>query len=147
MPDSITVALVHGAYADSSSWSGVIERLQAKGVQVTAIVNPLRGITIDSEYVASALQQIPGPVLVVGHSYGGAVMSNAATPIGDAPYQASRTSRHKAGPCAEQRSWGVTHATQTVPLQGRPDGCAAVGTRRTVKGDAQASEMCGLIDR
>jgi pimeloyl-ACP methyl ester carboxylesterase len=75
----LTVALVHGAFADSSSWTGVIERLQRKGVQVTAIANPLRGISIDSAYVASALGQIPGPVLAVGHSYGGAVISNAAT--------------------------------------------------------------------
>jgi pimeloyl-ACP methyl ester carboxylesterase len=66
----LTVALVHGAFADSSSWTGVIERLQKKGVQVTAIANPLRGISIDSAYVASALGQIPGPVLAVGHSYG-----------------------------------------------------------------------------
>ena len=79
MADAITVALVHGAFADSSSWNGVIERLLAKDIRVTAIVNPLRGIAIDSAYVASALQQIPGPVLAVGHSYGGAVISNAAT--------------------------------------------------------------------
>jgi pimeloyl-ACP methyl ester carboxylesterase len=57
----------------------VIERLQAKGVQVTAPANPLRGISIDSAYIASLLGQIPGPVLAVGHSYGGAVISNAAT--------------------------------------------------------------------
>jgi pimeloyl-ACP methyl ester carboxylesterase len=74
-----TVALVHGAFADSSSWTSVIERLQAAGVPVTAIVNPLRGIKHDSAYVASALAQIPGPVLAVGHSYGGAIISNAAT--------------------------------------------------------------------
>jgi pimeloyl-ACP methyl ester carboxylesterase len=79
MPNALTVALVHGAFADGSSWNGVIERLQAKGVQVTAVVNPLRGIAIDSEYVASAFQQIPGSVVAVGHSYGGAVISNAAT--------------------------------------------------------------------
>jgi pimeloyl-ACP methyl ester carboxylesterase len=75
----LTVVLVHGAFADASSWTGVIERLQASGVQVTAVANPLRGISIDSAYVASVLQQIPGPVLAVGHSYGGAVISNAAT--------------------------------------------------------------------
>jgi pimeloyl-ACP methyl ester carboxylesterase len=74
----LTVVLVHGAFADASSWSGVIERLQAAGVQVTAPANPLRGITVDSAYVASFVQQIPGPVLLVGHSYGGAVISNAA---------------------------------------------------------------------
>ena len=71
--------LVHGAFADASSWNGVIERLQAQGVQVTAPANPLRGIAIDSAYIASVLNQIPGPVLAVGHSYGGAVISNAAT--------------------------------------------------------------------
>jgi pimeloyl-ACP methyl ester carboxylesterase len=74
-----TVVLVHGAFADASSWSGVIERLQAKGVEVIAPANPLRGIGADSAYTASVFEQIPGPVLAVGHSYGGAVISNAAT--------------------------------------------------------------------
>jgi pimeloyl-ACP methyl ester carboxylesterase len=75
----LTVVLVHGAFADSSSWNGVTERLQAKGVNVMAAANPLRGISHDSAYVASVFGQIPGPVLAVGHSYGGAVISNAAT--------------------------------------------------------------------
>jgi pimeloyl-ACP methyl ester carboxylesterase len=75
----LTVVLVHGAFADSSSWAGVIERLKASGVQVTAAANPLRGVSHDSAYVASVFDQIPGPVLAVGHSYGGAVISNAAT--------------------------------------------------------------------
>ncbi len=74
-----TVVLVHGAFADGSSWNEVIERLQAEGVQVTAPANPLRGISIDSAYINSFLDQIPGPVLAVGHSYGGAVITNAAT--------------------------------------------------------------------
>jgi pimeloyl-ACP methyl ester carboxylesterase len=74
-----TVVLVHGAFADASSWNGVIELLQANGVEVTAPANPLRGIAIDSAYVAGVLEEIPGPVLAVGHSYGGAVISNAAT--------------------------------------------------------------------
>jgi len=74
-----TVVLVHGAFADASSWNGVIERLQAEGVQVTAPANPLRGISIDSAYINSFLEQIPGPVLAVGHSYGGAVITNATT--------------------------------------------------------------------
>jgi pimeloyl-ACP methyl ester carboxylesterase len=74
-----TVVLVHGAFADASSWNEVIERLQADGVQVTAPAIPLRGISIDSAYINSFLDQIPGPVLAVGHSYGGAVISNAAT--------------------------------------------------------------------
>src|ERR671917_77891 len=74
-----TVVLVHGAFADGSSWNEVIERLQAEGVQSTAPPNPLRGISIDSAYINSFLDQIPGPVLAVGHSYGGAVITNAAT--------------------------------------------------------------------
>ena len=72
-----TVVLVHGAFADAGSWAPVTERLVAAGVPVTAIVNPLRGIKHDAAYVASAINQIPGPVLAVGHSYGGAVITNA----------------------------------------------------------------------
>ncbi len=74
-----TVVLVHGAFADSSSWNGVIERLQAKDVRVIAFANPLRGISTDSAYLAALLNEIPGPVVAVGHSYGGAVITNAAT--------------------------------------------------------------------
>jgi pimeloyl-ACP methyl ester carboxylesterase len=77
--DKLTVVLVHGAFADASSWNGVIERLQAKGIDVAAPPIPLRGITHDSAYLASFLKQIPGRVLAVGHSYGGAIISNAAT--------------------------------------------------------------------
>jgi pimeloyl-ACP methyl ester carboxylesterase len=66
---------------DSSGWNGVIERLQAENIPVKALVNPLRGIAADSAYVASALRQIPGRVLAVGHSYGGAVITNAATTV------------------------------------------------------------------
>jgi pimeloyl-ACP methyl ester carboxylesterase len=76
---SPTVVLVHGAFADASSWSGVTKRLESAGVSVKAIVNPLRGIKADSAYVASAINQTPGPVLAVGHSYGGAIISNAAS--------------------------------------------------------------------
>src|ERR671910_662946 len=74
-----TVVLVHGAFADGSSWNGVIERLQAEGIRVTAPANPLRGISIDSAYINSFLEQIEGPVLAVAHSYGGAVITNSAT--------------------------------------------------------------------
>jgi pimeloyl-ACP methyl ester carboxylesterase len=73
-----TVVLVHGAFADASGWSGVISRLQAKGIPVVAPANPLRSVSGDAAYLASAVNQIPGPVLLVGHSYGGMVISNAA---------------------------------------------------------------------
>jgi pimeloyl-ACP methyl ester carboxylesterase len=79
MAETPTVVLVHGAFADASSWNGVVELLQARGVNVTAPANPLRGIAHDAAYIAGVLEQTPGPVLAVGHSYGGAVLSNAAT--------------------------------------------------------------------
>ena len=75
----LTVVLVHGAFADASSWTGVIERLQKAGVQVTAPANPLRGLASDSAYLASFLNQMSGPVLAVGHSYAGAVITNAGS--------------------------------------------------------------------
>jgi pimeloyl-ACP methyl ester carboxylesterase len=65
-PAPLTVVLVHGAFADASSWNGVIERLQDAGMQVMAPPNPLRGISTDSAYIASFLNQLPGPVLAVG---------------------------------------------------------------------------------
>jgi len=71
------VVLVHGAFADAGSWAGVTKRLISAGVSVTAIVNPLRGLKTDAAYVASIISQTPGPVLAVGHSYGGAVITNA----------------------------------------------------------------------
>jgi pimeloyl-ACP methyl ester carboxylesterase len=67
-----TIVLVHGAFADASSWNGVIERLQQQGYTVIATANPLRGLAADSAYTASLLNQIDGPVLLVGHSYAGA---------------------------------------------------------------------------
>jgi pimeloyl-ACP methyl ester carboxylesterase len=78
-----TVVLVHGAFADASGWAGVIERLMAAGVPVRAVVNPLRGVSADSAYAASVIRQIAGPVLAVGHSYGGAVITNAGSMAGN----------------------------------------------------------------
>jgi pimeloyl-ACP methyl ester carboxylesterase len=77
-PTQPTVVLVHGAFADASSWDGVIERLQQQGCTVVAPANPLRGVATDSAYLASVVNQLDGPVLLVGHSYGGAVITNAA---------------------------------------------------------------------
>ena len=74
-----TIVLVHGAFADASSWNGVIGRLQQEGYTVIAPANPLRGVTADSAYTASLLGQIDGPVLLGGHSYGGVVITNAAS--------------------------------------------------------------------
>jgi pimeloyl-ACP methyl ester carboxylesterase len=74
-----TVVLVHGAFADASGWGGVITRLASRGYPVTAPANPLRGVTSDSDYLASVLATITGPIILVGHSYGGEVITNAAT--------------------------------------------------------------------
>jgi pimeloyl-ACP methyl ester carboxylesterase len=73
--------LVHGAWADASGWTPVIERLQKDGYTVDAPPNPLRGLTSDAQYIASYLKQIKGPVVLVGHSYGGAVITNAAVGV------------------------------------------------------------------
>ncbi|MFI8006084.1 alpha/beta fold hydrolase [Streptomyces sp. NPDC086010] len=74
-----TVVLVHGAWADASGWDEVSESLQAKGYPVVATANPLRGLSGDSAYLAARLKAIKGPIVLVGHSYGGAVITNAAT--------------------------------------------------------------------
>jgi pimeloyl-ACP methyl ester carboxylesterase len=73
-----TIVLVHGAWADSTGWSGVIKRLDKDGYDVLAPATPLRSLSGDAAYVASFLAQTPGPIVLVGHSYGGAVITNAA---------------------------------------------------------------------
>ena len=74
-----TIVLEHGAWADGSSWDGVIGLLQAEGYTVYAPPDPLRGLANDSATLADFLKTITGPVIVVGHSYGGMVITNAAT--------------------------------------------------------------------
>src|SRR5437667_6502371 len=74
-----SIVLIHGAWADGSGWSGVISRLQDQGYTVYAPSNPLRSLASDSAYIADFLQSISGPIILVGHSYGGAVITNAAT--------------------------------------------------------------------
>jgi len=74
-----TIVLVHGAWADASSWTKVIQRLQAAGHEVVAIPNTLRGVAADAAVVRAYLDTIEGPVVLVAHSYGGFVITNAAT--------------------------------------------------------------------
>ncbi|WP_371526003.1 alpha/beta hydrolase [Streptomyces sp. NBC_01283] len=81
-----TVVLVHGAFTDASSWSGTIRRLQRVGYPVLAPANPLRGLSADTAYLRSVLAAVDGPVVLVGHSYGGAVISGAA--VGNSRVQA-----------------------------------------------------------
>jgi pimeloyl-ACP methyl ester carboxylesterase len=74
-----TIVLVHGAFADASGWGGVTTRLENRGYTVLAPANPLRGVATDSAYIASVLATITGPIVLAGHSYGGEVITNAAT--------------------------------------------------------------------
>jgi pimeloyl-ACP methyl ester carboxylesterase len=77
-PGKPTIVLVHGAWADAASWSRVVRQLQDDGYSAVAVPNPLRSLAGDSAYVAEYLRSIKGPVVLVGHSYGGAVITNAA---------------------------------------------------------------------
>jgi pimeloyl-ACP methyl ester carboxylesterase len=73
-----TIVLVHGAFAESASWDGVIARLLADGFPTVAVANPLRGVRSDADYLGTVLGGIEGEIILVGHSYGGMVISNAA---------------------------------------------------------------------
>jgi pimeloyl-ACP methyl ester carboxylesterase len=78
-----TIVLIHGAFADSSSWDGVIDPLVAKGHRVIAAANPLRGLASDAAGVSDLVRTIDGPVVLAAHSYGGAVMSNVDPDAGE----------------------------------------------------------------
>ena len=73
-----TVVLIHGAFADSGSWDGVAQRLVGRGYRVLNLANPLRGVSSDAQYAASVIRSVKGPLVLVGHSYGGMVISQAA---------------------------------------------------------------------
>lgn len=74
-----TIVLVHGAFAESSSWDGVVPLLQARGYRTIAAANPLRAVKSDADYVSEIIRSVPGPVVLAGHSYGGHVITGAAT--------------------------------------------------------------------
>src|ERR1700754_1051891 len=78
-PAKPTIVLVHGAWADASSWTKVITKLKDDGATAIAVANPLRSIAGDAAFVRTFLETVSGPVVLVGHSYGGAVITNAAT--------------------------------------------------------------------
>jgi pimeloyl-ACP methyl ester carboxylesterase len=78
-----TIVLVHGAFAESASWDGVVDRLLASGHDVVAAANPLRGLASDAQAVSDVVRSIEGPVVLVAHSYGGAVITNVDPDAGD----------------------------------------------------------------
>ena len=131
MPESTTthmptVVLVHGAFADASSWNGVIARLLARGVRVIAPANPLRGIAADSAYFASVFAQVEGPVVAVGHSYGGAVISNAATEA--------------------ENVVGLVYVAAFVPDNGEMLGTVAATSKDSILGSAQVPRRYPTAD-
>src|SRR5690242_19862165 len=73
-----TVVLVHGAFAENSSWTGVITELTSRGIPAVALSNELHGVSYDAGRIAAQVREIDGPVVLVGHSYGGAVITNVA---------------------------------------------------------------------
>jgi pimeloyl-ACP methyl ester carboxylesterase len=83
MPNMPTVVLVHGAFADASGYAGVIRTLEAQDVDVRAPMNPLRGLASDADAIARYTTSIEGPIVLVGHSYGGAVISEAAPAVNE----------------------------------------------------------------
>jgi pimeloyl-ACP methyl ester carboxylesterase len=134
-----TIVLVHGAWADSSSWNAVVEQLQALGYTVDAPPNPLGGVSSDSAYLSDFLSTISGPIVLVGHSYGGFVITNAATgntqvkalvyddafipASGDTPASLSSA---KPGSCL------TSTALNFVPYPGAPSGDADVYVKQSV---------------
>jgi pimeloyl-ACP methyl ester carboxylesterase len=78
-----TIVLVHGAFAESASWDGVIDPLESAGHRVIAAANPLRGVAADAAAVSDLIRSVDGPVVLVGHSYGGLVISNVAADAGE----------------------------------------------------------------
>src|SRR3954464_3882655 len=79
MSENPVVVLVHGAFAESASWNGVIERLAVQSVEAGAVANPLRSLAGDAAYVRDVIAGIGKPVVLVAHSYGGMVITEAAS--------------------------------------------------------------------
>ncbi|WP_060879927.1 alpha/beta fold hydrolase [Streptomyces scabiei] len=78
MSTTPTIVLVHGAFGDSGMWKGVIAKLQGQGYTTMAVANPLRGLETDAAYAATVAKSVEGPVVLVGHSYAGSVITRAA---------------------------------------------------------------------
>jgi pimeloyl-ACP methyl ester carboxylesterase len=134
-----SIVLVHGAWADSGSWDGVTHRLQADGYTVYAPPDPLQGLAYDPAYLADFLHTISGPIVLVGHSYGGAVITNAAT--GDpqvkalvyvdafAPAQGQTLAQLLA---SHRGSCAVPANLKVVPFPGAPSGAGDAYIKQSV---------------
>ncbi len=153
-----TIVLVHGAWADGSSWSRVVRNLQEAGYPVVAPPNPLRGLSSDAAYLSSYLQTIHGPIVLVGHSYGGAVISNTA--LGDADVRAlvyvnafipkqDEDILHLAGAVPGSCLAGDGDPTQVfdfVPYPGAPSGDVDLYVKRAPNGPYPGFHACFAND-
>jgi pimeloyl-ACP methyl ester carboxylesterase len=139
-----TVVLVHGAFADASGWSGVADRLVRAGYPVIAPPNPLRGVASDSAYLASILATLSGPLVLVAHSYGGMVITNAAT--GNANVKALvyvaafAPDRGDTVPALQYRFPGSTVTPEALEFRPHPTGADAY-IRRELFRDAFAGDL------
>lgn len=134
-----SIVLVHGAFADGSSWDAVVSRLQSEGYTVYVPPDPLQGLSYDSAYLADFLHSIAGPIILVGHSYGGAVITNAATGErqvkalvyvdGFAPAEGQTIGQLLS---AEPGSCAVPANLNLVPYPGAPEGTADAYIKQSV---------------
>ena len=142
-PDGVkpTVVLVHGAWADASSWDGEVSALQAQGYDVRAIANPLENLTTDSQYVADFLRTLNGPVVLVGHSYGGSVITNAAAGnpnvkalvyVDAAAPAVGETNGSLSGPDSILAKKPKSELFDDVPYPGAPDGAVDLYLKKDV---------------
>ena len=131
-------ALVHGAFAESSSWNGVIAALLDDGHPVIAVANPLRGVAFDADYLRGVLAGIDGDVICVGHSYGGIVITNGAAGNGNVKalvyIGAFAPDRGESAADLANRYEGSTLGETLAPVK-LPDGARPTNTRRVVVAD------------
>jgi pimeloyl-ACP methyl ester carboxylesterase len=143
-----SIVLVHGAWADSGAWDGVARRLQTDGYTVYALPNPLRGLDADQAYLADFLHSISGPIVLVGHSYGGAVITNAATGNSQvkalvyvdafAPNQGQTLAQLLA---AYPGSCAIPENLNVVPFPGAPNGVGDAYIKQSVFPDCMANDL------
>ncbi len=144
-----SIVLVHGAWADSSSWDAVASRLQRDGYTVYVPPNPLLGLTYDAAFIRDFLHTISGPIILVGHSYGGAVITNAAT--GDSQVKAlvyvdafAPAQGQTIGQLVSAHPGSCVLPAANVsaqPYPGAPTGAAAVYIKQSVFGSCMANGL------
>ncbi|CAN5779125.1 alpha/beta hydrolase [soil metagenome] len=136
-----TVVLVHGAWADASSWDGEVTALQDRGYDVRAVANPLENLTTDSAYVANFLRSLSGPIVLVGHSYGGSVITNAAAGnqnvkalvyVDAAAPAAGETNGSLSGPDSVLKQKPESELFDKLPYPGAPAGAVDLYLKKDV---------------